>query len=73
LGGQILEAEYTRARYTNGRGTDRAPPEGNKWLSEVKLDGYRALLIKDGARVKIRWPMLAVAAGDRPYCTRSTE
>jgi bifunctional non-homologous end joining protein LigD len=29
-------------------------PEGDKWLYEVKLDGYRALLIKDAARVEIR-------------------
>jgi bifunctional non-homologous end joining protein LigD len=30
-----------------------ALPEGEQWLYEVKLDGYRALLIKDGAKVKI--------------------
>jgi bifunctional non-homologous end joining protein LigD len=29
-------------------------PEGDEWLYEVKLDGYRALLIKDGERVEIR-------------------
>jgi bifunctional non-homologous end joining protein LigD len=28
-------------------------PEGDQWLYEVKLDGYRALLIKDGDRVRI--------------------
>jgi DNA ligase D-like protein (predicted ligase) len=29
-------------------------PEGEDWLYEVKLDGYRALLLKDGERVQIR-------------------
>jgi ATP-dependent DNA ligase len=29
-------------------------PEGDKWLYEVKLDGYRALLIRDAARVESR-------------------
>ena len=29
-------------------------PEGPEWLYELKLDGYRALLIKDGARVELR-------------------
>lgn len=29
-------------------------PEGEEWLYEVKFDGYRALLIKDGTRVEIR-------------------
>ena len=28
-------------------------PEGSRWLYEVKLDGYRALIIKDGARVRL--------------------
>lgn len=28
-------------------------PEGDEWLYEVKLDGYRALVIKYGRRVKI--------------------
>jgi bifunctional non-homologous end joining protein LigD len=28
-------------------------PEGAEWLYEPKLDGYRALLFKDGARVRI--------------------
>jgi DNA ligase D-like protein (predicted ligase) len=31
-----------------------ALPEGNDWSYEVKLDGYRALIIKDGERVQIR-------------------
>jgi bifunctional non-homologous end joining protein LigD len=31
-----------------------ALPEGRAWLYEVKLDGYRALLLKDGERVHIR-------------------
>jgi bifunctional non-homologous end joining protein LigD len=29
-------------------------PEGDQWLYEVKWDGYRALLLKHGARVEIR-------------------
>lgn len=28
-------------------------PEGGEWLYEVKLDGYRALLLKDGERVRL--------------------
>jgi DNA ligase D-like protein (predicted ligase) len=28
-------------------------PEGPQWLYEVKLDGYRALIVKDGERVKV--------------------
>jgi DNA ligase D-like protein (predicted ligase) len=52
----------------------QALPEGDRWLYEVKLDGYRALLIKDGAKVRIisrnendltaRYPAIA-AAGAR--------
>jgi bifunctional non-homologous end joining protein LigD len=29
-------------------------PEGPEWLYELKLDGYRALIVKDGASIKIR-------------------
>ena len=29
-------------------------PEGREWLYEVKFDGYRALLIKAGARLQVR-------------------
>jgi bifunctional non-homologous end joining protein LigD len=29
-------------------------PQGNEWLYEVKLDGYRALILKDGDKVEIR-------------------
>src|SRR5215813_9680674 len=29
-------------------------PEGEEWLYEVKWDGYRALLIKDGERIQFR-------------------
>ena len=29
-------------------------PEGEEWLYELKWDGYRALLIKDGEDVQIR-------------------
>jgi bifunctional non-homologous end joining protein LigD len=28
-------------------------PEGKEWLYEPKLDGYRALLLKDGKRIRI--------------------
>jgi DNA ligase D-like protein (predicted ligase) len=33
--------------------TVRTLPEGDEWTYEVKLDGYRALLMKDGAGVRI--------------------
>jgi bifunctional non-homologous end joining protein LigD len=29
-------------------------PDGDEWMYEVKFDGYRALLLKDGERVQIR-------------------
>jgi bifunctional non-homologous end joining protein LigD len=29
-------------------------PEGSDWLYEVKWDGYRALLLKDGAQIQLR-------------------
>jgi ATP-dependent DNA ligase len=29
-------------------------PVGNEWIYEVKLDGYRALAIKEGSRVQLR-------------------
>lgn len=29
-------------------------PEGDRWLYEVKLDGYRAIAIKNGGNVEIR-------------------
>lgn len=29
-------------------------PEGDDWLYEVKWDGYRALMLKDGQRVQVR-------------------
>ena len=31
-----------------------ALPEGSEWSYELKLDGYRALIIKDGASIQIR-------------------
>jgi DNA ligase D-like protein (predicted ligase) len=47
-------------------------PEDDDWIYEAKLDGYRALVLKDGARVQIRsrndkdltrmYPRLAAAA-----------
>jgi bifunctional non-homologous end joining protein LigD len=47
-------------------------PEGDDWIYELKFDGYRALLIKNGERVQIRsrndkdlttaYPSLAAAA-----------
>jgi DNA ligase D-like protein (predicted ligase) len=32
----------------------RQLPEGEQWIYEVKLDGYRALAMKNGSRVQIR-------------------
>lgn len=32
----------------------KALPEGDEWLYDVKFDGYRAVLIKDGDRVAVR-------------------
>ena len=29
-------------------------PDGPEWFYELKVDGYRALLIKNGPRVEIR-------------------
>src|SRR5215218_3125305 len=50
-----------------------ALPDGDDWIYEVKFDGYRALLIKNGDRVEIRsrndkdlsaaYPRIAAAAG----------
>jgi bifunctional non-homologous end joining protein LigD len=47
-------------------------PEGDDWMYEVKFDGYRALVIKDGRQVRIRsrnnkdlthtYPSIATAA-----------
>ena len=47
-------------------------PEGEQWIYEVKFDGYRALLLKDGGHVQIRsrndnnltatYPQITVAA-----------
>ena len=34
--------------------TVKVLPEGEEWLYEVKLDGYRALLMKDSERIQIR-------------------
>ena len=31
----------------------KALPEGPEWLYEPKLDGYRALLLKDEAQIRI--------------------
>jgi ATP-dependent DNA ligase len=31
----------------------KALPESSEWLYEPKLDGYRALLLKDGERIQI--------------------
>lgn len=53
------------------RNVDRLP-EGEDWMYELKFDGYRALLLKDGDRVRIRsrndkdltaaYPSIAAAA-----------
>jgi bifunctional non-homologous end joining protein LigD len=32
----------------------KALPEGDEWLYEVKWDGHRAVLLKDGKRVQLR-------------------
>ena len=55
-------------------------PEGDEWMYEVKFDGYRALLLKDGHNVRIRsrndkdltnaYPYLA-AAGQRLKATQA--
>jgi DNA ligase D-like protein (predicted ligase) len=55
-------------------------PEGPEWSYELKLDGYRALIIKDGASIKIRsrkdkdlmpmYPAVA-AAGRRLYAEQA--
>src|SRR5262245_10084296 len=55
------------------RNVDRLP-EGKDWVYEVKLDGYRALLLKHGRQVRIRsrrnndltatYPGIAAAAGN---------
>jgi DNA ligase D-like protein (predicted ligase) len=39
-------------------------PEGPDWLYEIKLDGYRALAIKSGARVQLR------SRNDNDFSTR---
>ena len=31
-----------------------ALPDGDDWLYEVKFDGYRALIVKNGDRIEIR-------------------
>jgi bifunctional non-homologous end joining protein LigD len=53
-----------------------ALPEGPEWSYELKLDGYRALIIKDGATIRIRsrndkdllvmYPAVAAAARRLP-------
>ena len=58
----------------------QALPEGDDWLYEVKLDGYRALVVKDGADVQLRsrndrnltaaYPTVA-AAGSRIHAARA--
>ena len=55
--------------------TDRLP-EGPDWLYELKLDGYRALAIKSGGKVRLRsrndkgfnarYPRLVEALGSMP-------
>jgi bifunctional non-homologous end joining protein LigD len=58
----------------------QALPEGDDWLYEVKLDGYRALVVKDGDDVQLRsrndrsltaaYPTVA-AAGSRLRAARA--
>src|SRR5689334_21146239 len=48
-------------------------PEGPEWSYELKLDGYRALIIKDGTSIQVRsrndkdlmpmYPAVAAAGG----------
>ena len=55
-------------------------PEGDDWVYEVKFDGYRALLLKDGEEIRIRsrndkdltamYPSIA-AAGMRLHASRA--
>jgi len=37
-----------------GQANVQTLPEGDDWLYEVKLDGYRALILKAGERVQLR-------------------
>jgi ATP-dependent DNA ligase len=34
--------------------TVKTLPEGKEWQYELKFDGYRALIIKDGERIEIQ-------------------
>jgi bifunctional non-homologous end joining protein LigD len=43
-----------------------ALPEGEEWLYEAKFDGYRAMALKDGARVKILSRRGNALTGDYP-------
>ena len=52
-------------------------PEGDDWIYELKFDGYRALIIKDGQRVELRsrknkdlTGMYPGIRGGRPAVTR---
>ncbi len=54
------------------------PPQGAEWLSEVKFDGYRLIVRKDGDDIRVAHaqrpgldaPPPAVAAAPRPRCRR---
>ena len=54
-----------------------APPEGDRWLHELKLDGFRVQVLKDGRTVRLlsrhghnlasRFPELALAMLALPF------
>jgi bifunctional non-homologous end joining protein LigD len=59
--------------------TAPAAPSGDRWLHEIKLDGFRVIARNDGARVKLygrsgddltpRYPLIVEAMAGLPYCT----
>jgi ATP-dependent DNA ligase len=48
----VFVALPERSRHRSG--TVGQLPHGNDWLYELKFDGYRASLMKDGADLEIR-------------------
>jgi ATP-dependent DNA ligase len=37
------------------------PPSGGLWIHEIKHDGFRVIARKDGARVRLRFPLIVEA------------